>query len=144
MGQIINLGQKKKKKKQQLINYLLKNRLMSFSWSKKTMRAYDTRADDASWYIAIVLLGLILLASIRESSNTTSSPNQYSVRGSQLLDRPCDEIYVVGEGETLHTISDKCGDPYIVENNPHIHDPDDVFPGLLIRITPSEPRKMLR
>ncbi|RYR70941.1 hypothetical protein Ahy_A02g005245 isoform B [Arachis hypogaea] len=53
------------------------------------------------------------------------------------LRRPCEEIYVVGEGETLHTISDKCGDPYIVDNNPHIHDPDDVFPGLVIKITPS-------
>ncbi|KAI4354930.1 hypothetical protein L6164_003753 [Bauhinia variegata] len=42
------------------------------------------------------------------------------------------EIYVVGEGQTLHSISGKCGDPFIVENNPHIHDPDDVFPGLLI------------
>ncbi|KAK1409170.1 hypothetical protein QVD17_35695 [Tagetes erecta] len=51
--------------------------------------------------------------------------------------RPCDEIYVVGEGETLHTISDKCGDPFIVEKNPHIHDPDDVFPGLVIKITPT-------
>ncbi|KAH9788142.1 EXS domain-containing protein [Citrus sinensis] len=49
--------------------------------------------------------------------------------------RPCDEIYVVGEGETLHTISDKCGDPFIVEHNPHIHDPDDLFPGLVIKIT---------
>lgn len=48
----------------------------------------------------------------------------------------CDEIYVVREGETLNTISEKCGDPYIVEENPHIHDPDDVFPGLVIKITP--------
>ncbi|EPS60975.1 hypothetical protein M569_13827, partial [Genlisea aurea] len=48
----------------------------------------------------------------------------------------CDEIYLVKEGETLHTISEKCGDPYIVEENPHIHDPDDVFPGLVIKITP--------
>ncbi|KAJ1426859.1 hypothetical protein SESBI_10113 [Sesbania bispinosa] len=27
------------------------------------------------------------------------------------------------------------GDPFIVEKNPHIHDPDDVFPGLVIKIT---------
>ncbi|KAL6521123.1 hypothetical protein OROGR_017692 [Orobanche gracilis] len=52
------------------------------------------------------------------------------------MERPCDEIYVAREGETLHTISDKCGDPFIVEENPHIHDPDDVFPGLVIKITP--------
>ncbi|KAF8114055.1 hypothetical protein N665_0043s0121 [Sinapis alba] len=55
-------------------------------------------------------------------------------RGKQMMERPCEEIYMVGEGETLHSISDKCGDPFIVERNPHIHDPDDVFPGLLIRI----------
>ncbi|KAL9688833.1 hypothetical protein QQ045_033257 [Rhodiola kirilowii] len=50
-------------------------------------------------------------------------------------DRPCEEVYVVREGETLHTISDRCGDPFIVEHNPHIQDPDDVFPGLVIKIT---------
>lgn len=52
-----------------------------------------------------------------------------------VQDLPCDEIYVVGEGETLHTISEKCGDPFIVEENPHVQDPDDVFPGLVIKIT---------
>ncbi|KGN46208.1 hypothetical protein Csa_005039 [Cucumis sativus] len=59
--------------------------------------------------------------------------------------RPCDDIYVVKEGETLHTISAKCGDPFIVDNNPHIQDSDDVFPGLLIQITPTliNSRKLL-
>ncbi|KAJ0042714.1 uncharacterized protein LOC116138982 [Pistacia vera] len=102
-------------------------------------RASVTITDAASWYCAIVLLALILLGSIREN-NSLSDESQ--VRGNQFFDRPCDEIYVVGEGETLHTISDKCGDPYIVERNPHIHDPDDVFPGLVIKITPSKPRKL--
>lgn len=94
-------------------------------------------ADAASWYCATILLALILLASIRESSNSPTDDDP--VRGKQFLqlNRPCDEIYVVGEGETLHTISDKCGDPYIVERNPHIHDPDDVFPGLVIKINPN-------
>ncbi|WKA07098.1 hypothetical protein VitviT2T_024963 [Vitis vinifera] len=98
-------------------------------------------ADAASCYCAVILVALILLASVREYS---SLPTDESVKGHQLLARPCDEIYVVGEGETLHTISDKCGDPYIVEQNPHIHDPDDVFPGLVIKITPSKQRKLLR
>ncbi|CAN6705631.1 hypothetical protein FF1_041831 [Malus domestica] len=97
-------------------------------------------ADAASWYCATALLALILFASIRENSSTPV--NDDLVRGKHFNDfmtnRPCDEIYVVGEGETLHTISDKCGDPYIVERNPHIHDPDDVFPGLVIKITPTE------
>ncbi|OAY48227.1 hypothetical protein MANES_06G142100v8 [Manihot esculenta] len=110
------------------------------SISRKKITIISTAiADSASWFCAVVLLGLILLASIRESSSTAEP-----VKGNLLLDRPCDEIYVVGEGETLHTISDKCGDPFIVEQNPHIHDPDDVFPGLVIKITPSMPRKLLR
>ncbi|KAK3220817.1 hypothetical protein Dsin_014787 [Dipteronia sinensis] len=99
-------------------------------------------ADAASWYCAIVLLTLILVGSIRENNSIAEEEEPF--RGSQFLSRPCDEIYVVGEGETLNTISDKCDDPFIVERNPHIHDPDDVFPGLVIKITPSKTRKLLR
>ncbi|KAL8495393.1 hypothetical protein ACS0TY_019512 [Phlomoides rotata] len=55
--------------------------------------------------------------------------------------RECNEIYKVKEGETLHSISDKCNDPYILENNPHIQQHDDVFPGLLIKITTSRRNK---
>ncbi|KAK7843917.1 hypothetical protein CFP56_011779, partial [Quercus suber] len=52
-----------------------------------------------------------------------------------VLDRLCEEICVVREGETLHKISAKNSDPHIVERNPHIHDPDDsFFPGLVIKI----------
>ncbi|CAN1842506.1 hypothetical protein LINPERHAP1_LOCUS36866 [Linum perenne] len=104
-------------------------------------------ADAASWYCATILLGLILMASIMESSSSDESPPSptaaaLTVKGNRLIgDRPCDEIYVVREGETLNTISEKCGDPYIVEENPHIHDPDDVFPGLVIKITPVSGRK---
>ncbi|XP_021908871.1 uncharacterized protein LOC110822957 [Carica papaya] len=106
------------------------------------MKASSAAADGgASWYCAVVLLALILVGSIRE--NCLGSDEQIKGRSQLLVDRPCDEIYVVGEGETLHTISDKCGDPFIVERNPHIHDPDDVFPGLVIKIiTPSPPRKL--
>ncbi|KAF5731121.1 peptidoglycan-binding LysM domain-containing family protein [Tripterygium wilfordii] len=104
--------------------------------SPKTMKLAVVAADMASWYCAIVLLGLILFASIRENSLADHG----HFRGNRLFDRPCDEIYVVGEGETLHSISNKCGDPFIVERNPHIHDPDDVFPGLVIKITPIQNR----
>ncbi|KAJ8748896.1 hypothetical protein K2173_013329 [Erythroxylum novogranatense] len=94
-------------------------------------------ADAASWYCGVVLAALVLLNCLRETSS-----DMIHVRGRQVLERGCDEIYVVREGETLHSISDKCGDSYIVENNPHIHDPDDVFPGLVIKITPLTPRKL--
>ncbi|KAF8379400.1 hypothetical protein HHK36_028835 [Tetracentron sinense] len=112
---------------------------MDTKGTKRSITASIAIAEAASWYCAFVLVVLILLSSFRENSLTDEI-----VRGNQLLGRPCDEIYVVGEGETLHTISDKCGDPFIVEQNPHIHDPDDVFPGLVIKITSSKSRKLLR
>ncbi|XP_028121250.1 uncharacterized protein LOC114318531 [Camellia sinensis] len=102
------------------------------------MASSSSMADATSWYCAMVLVALMMMGTVKESSLVTDEP----VRGKHFLNRPCDEIYVVGEGETLHTISDKCGDPFIVEKNPHIHDPDDVFPGLVIKITPSKPRKL--
>ena len=118
---------------------------MASKQSKRLILALISIADAASWCCALVLVALILLSSFRETQTTASTYTGYEgVKGKQLLYRPCDEIYVVREGETLHTISDKCGDPFIVERNPHIHDPDDVFPGLVIKITPSNPRKMLR
>ncbi|KAI4354962.1 hypothetical protein L6164_003781 [Bauhinia variegata] len=97
-------------------------------------------ADAASWYCAFILVALVLLSIFRESSLILTDDHHRVIgfKGNHLFSRPCDEIYVVGEGETLHTISDKCGDPFIVENNPHIQDPDDVFPGLLIKITPQK------
>ncbi|XP_047324713.1 uncharacterized protein LOC124928225 [Impatiens glandulifera] len=95
-------------------------------------------ADLASCYCAI-MLALILLTTASFSDHDhdlDQTTGDMITTGSLMLNRPCDEIYVVGEGETLNTISDKCGDPFIVEQNPHIHDPDDVFPGLVIKITP--------
>lgn len=88
-------------------------------------------AETISWYCAL-FLAIMLVLNCCESSE---SDNQFIVQGNYKK-MACDEIYVVKEGETLHTISEKCGDPFIVEQNPHIHDPDDVFPGLVIKITP--------
>ncbi|KNA11615.1 hypothetical protein SOVF_133500 [Spinacia oleracea] len=119
------------------------------------IRATLAIADTASWYCSLIIVGLILFITLREEnynpyyddndgSSFFSDSLQTATNGAGFLENhhhiwrpPCDEIYVVGEGETLHTISDKCGDPFIVERNPHIHDPDDVFPGLVIKIVPS-------
>ena len=102
------------------------------------------------------MVALILFMTLKKDNfnpyhddyDQSSLSNLYMMKSTNLIDnRPCDEIYVVGQGETLNTISDKCGDPYIVERNPHIHDPDDVFPGLVIKIMPSSinnNRKLLR
>lgn len=92
-------------------------------------------ADKVSWY-CVALLGIMLVMNFCESPTTTGDQTE-KLDVISLSRRACDEIYVVGEGETLQSISDKCGDPYIVEFNPHIHDPDDVFPGLVIKITPN-------
>ncbi|KAL9385506.1 hypothetical protein Peur_022516 [Populus x canadensis] len=119
---------------------------MASKVSNKPMFTSTSIADAATWYCALILLALILFTSLREESPTYDDDHHHdivAVKGNQILDRPCDEIYVVKEGETLHTISDKCGDPFIVEENPHIHDPDDVYPGLVIKITPSRSRKLL-
>ncbi|WOL05706.1 hypothetical protein Cni_G14435 [Canna indica] len=105
---------------------------------RSTLAAVISVADATSWYVALALVAVVLLSSLREGP--TSGEPAAGASGGSLVARPCDEIYVVGEGETLHTISDKCGDPFIVERNPHIHDPDDVFPGLVIKITPSNPK----
>ncbi|XP_057546695.1 uncharacterized protein LOC130825469 [Amaranthus tricolor] len=120
--------------------------LSSSSSSTNDMRATLTIIDMASWYCSIIMVALILFMTLKKDNfnpyhddyDQSSLSNLYMMKSTNLIDnRPCDEIYVVGEGETLNTISDKCGDPYIVERNPHIHDPDDVFPGLVIKIISS-------
>ncbi|KAJ1299091.1 hypothetical protein BS78_01G504500 [Paspalum vaginatum] len=98
----------------------------------------SSAADAASWCLALSLVALLLVCSLSPGGpGGQQGGGVVVVRGAALSARPCEEIYVVAEGETLHSISDRCGDPYILERNPHVHDPDDVFPGLVIRITPS-------
>jgi hypothetical protein len=118
--------------------------MMAGGLDKKILKTALSIADAASWSCTLALLVLILMSSLREGRDRMSeaeveaTASRVVIKGSSLVgQRRCDEIYVVGEGETLHSISDKCGDPFIVEKNPHIHDPDDVFPGLVIMITPS-------
>ncbi|XP_070008761.1 uncharacterized protein [Nicotiana sylvestris] len=92
-------------------------------------------AEKVSWYCGLFLAIMLVLSwfdQYNESEFIVQMQKQKMVREKM----PCDEIYVVREGETLQTISEKCGDPFIVEENPHIHDPDDVYPGLVIKITP--------
>jgi len=47
---------------------------------------------------------------------------------------PCGETYVVRGGESLQMISEKCNDQFILENNPHIVDHDDLYDGQLLRM----------
>jgi len=98
-------------------------------------------ADTTSWCVALSLVAMLMVVcTLGAGGGGAGEGGVVVVRGAALSARPCEDIYVVAEGETLHSISDKCGDPFILERNPHVHDPDDVFPGLVIRITPSKPR----
>ncbi|KAE8682342.1 SWIB complex BAF60b domain-containing family protein [Hibiscus syriacus] len=112
--------------------------MASSSSSIKTNSMKKPRAlvGAASWYYTVALLTLIFIGSTRANYEAAD------VKGRQLLNRPCDEFYVVREGETLNMIGDKCDDPFIVERNPHINDPDDVFPGLVIHIVSSNASKL--
>lgn len=99
-------------------------------------------AVKVSWYCAAAVATVLLLSCFADGWVTTTE-SAAANGGEQIgrvvvppFERRCEEIYVVREGETLQTISEKCGDPFIVEENPHIQDPDDVFPGLVIKITP--------
>lgn len=95
-------------------------------------------AERISCYTAL-FLAVMLILNCCESSESEFASRSTALKNI-MMNKPCDEIYVVREGETLQTIGEKCGDPYIVEENPHIHDPDDVFPGLVIKITPLKNR----
>lgn len=44
----------------------------------------------------------------------------------------CDEYYVAEEGDTLQTISVKCNNIFILEDNPQINDSDDIGPGTVL------------
>ncbi|XP_027363232.1 uncharacterized protein LOC113870897 [Abrus precatorius] len=92
-------------------------------------------AEKISWNCAL-FVALMLVLSSCESNTSEFTIQMLEENVNNYNNKACDEIYVVREGETLQTISEKCGDPYIVEENPHIHDPDDVFPGLVIKINP--------
>jgi hypothetical protein len=92
-------------------------------------------AMKVSQYCVLFATLMFLLLNCCESSRSGLTVEMMKQRISNN-NKACDEVYVVREGETLQTISEKCGDPFIVEENPHIHDPDDVFPGLVIKINP--------
>ncbi|GAB2272199.1 hypothetical protein Dimus_007019 [Dionaea muscipula] len=103
--------------------------------AKQEVPLWLTMAEKVSQYSAIFMALMLLMSSCQAGKGTGGLVKGEKWNG-EMSKRPCDEIYVVREGETLQTISVKCGDPFIVEENPHIHDPDDVFPGLVIKITP--------
>ncbi|KAL0923464.1 hypothetical protein M5K25_007522 [Dendrobium thyrsiflorum] len=113
--------------------------MASLSRRKLILEKALATADTVSSCLALGLALLLLMSSVWEPSSSVEA--REAIHGAKLAgNRPCDELYVVGEGETLNTISAKCEDPYIVERNPHVYDPDDVYPGLVLQIIPSKPK----
>nr|KYP57118.1 hypothetical protein KK1_003375 [Cajanus cajan] len=77
---------------------------------------------------------LHLVPNIEESSCPTIDEHNVDEEKQQPLEQPCSEFYVVREGETMYSIAEKCDDPHIWLWNPHIEDPDDVYPGVVLRL----------
>lgn len=94
--------------------------------------------ESVSWYGVIVLMAMaLLLATIQDSDHAIDQPEaQAIVGGNHHMEPPCEELYVVAEGETLYSIANKCGDPSILDRNPYLQDLDDVFPGIVIKLKP--------
>ena len=114
--------------------------------SSSTSSSVLSMAESVSWFTSLLLAFMLAMSFCQGEEEyyycgmEMDSAGVNGWRDGAVRSKPCDDIYVVGERETLHSIGEKCGDPYIVENNPHIHDPDDVFPGLVIKITPFQTR----
>lgn len=79
--------------------------------------------------MAVFLFLLVALVQL----NVASASSRAKLMGHGCA--PCGDIYVVKEGETLQIISDKCHAPFILIDNPHIQDTDDVSPGSVLQIT---------
>ncbi|GMH23169.1 hypothetical protein Nepgr_025012 [Nepenthes gracilis] len=111
---------------------------------KQGLPSWLAAAEKVSWFCALLMAFMVVMSLCQEEKESDYFVKQRLWTESMKMKEACDEIYVVREGETLQTISEKCGDPFIVEENPHIHDPDDVFPGLIIKITPFKNRDVIK
>ncbi|KAJ0968829.1 hypothetical protein J5N97_021706 [Dioscorea zingiberensis] len=76
--------------------------------ARKAMTKLLAIVDMVSFYCSLAMVALILVSAMNESSEMKKVIEEPIGRGRSLIDLPCDEIYIVGEGETLQTISDKC------------------------------------
>ena len=77
----------------------------------------------------VVLLVLVVLMATAYTSPVHA--------GRLLRGCPCGETYMVHEGESLQSISQKCNDPFVVEGNPQL-ELEDVVPGQLLRVQCSQ------
>eukprot|EP01018_Ginkgo_biloba_P037926 Gb_39268 [translate_table: standard] len=87
----------------------------------------------ASGSLALVVVFTVAIGFIR--LNDSIGDVDARVLVNQENEYPCEEIYIVKEGETLQTISEKCNAPFILMENTHIQDTDDLSQGLVLKIT---------
>jgi len=75
---------------------------------------------------AIVLMAAALLIVVNDAKDSNFLSDE----------PPCDEFYMVKEGETYYSIAEKCDDQSILFSNPDVHDSEDIVPGVILRINP--------
>ncbi|KAJ7571166.1 hypothetical protein O6H91_01G152700 [Diphasiastrum complanatum] len=80
------------------------------------------------------MVAVICLCLLAFSSDFYGLKRAEAIRGTELSSNkcPCEEIYVVREGETLHSISARCKAPFILLDNSQIQDGDDLSEGLAL------------
>lgn len=97
-------------------------------------RKYSGR-ESVLWCFTLVLISVMLFvanARILESCHSFVINNEEELL--PLDEQPCEEFYVVKEGDTMYSIAEKCNDPFIWAWNQYIEDPDDVVPGVTLKI----------
>ncbi|KAK8947469.1 hypothetical protein KSP39_PZI006652 [Platanthera zijinensis] len=80
-----------------------------------------------SWAAPPLLLAVLVVSAAINGGQARSLRG-----GGGGRDFPCDEFYVVEEGETLQTISVKCNTVSILDDNPQILDSDDLGRGTVL------------
>jgi hypothetical protein len=96
----------------------------------------------SKWVVAVCVLVVFMLDNCEEKVVVEAGQEEEGgvlplldqLLLSNTRDCPCGDVYEVKQGETLQSISEKCNDPFIVEANPHISDPDDIMPGQMLRM----------
>ncbi|KAG4939731.1 hypothetical protein JHK82_045452 [Glycine max] len=97
--------------------------------STRIKKARMRGLEPVSWFL-LIMLALRLIPNMEECSSPAIDVEKHT------LEEPCKEFYEVRQGETLYSIAEKCRDPHIWLWNPHVEDPDDVYPGVIVRLKP--------
>ena len=91
-----------------------------------TKFAFSSRLSKRKNFFVFVILCLVLVFNL--SANTS--------RRGVFAQSPCGDTYIVLPGDTIEGIADLCGTTVeaILSINPEISDPDNLYPGQIIRM----------